>query len=124
MRSNGNVVEFRYALARETRKAMVYVSHDLGAIAHVCDRVLVMYADEVVLEGPARNVLLAPVHPYAQGLLASIPKLTNARLPDSLEGRPPRPEGRDAPSKTHVPSPAPNAERAGRHSRHAKPESL
>ena len=104
---------------------MVYVSHDLGVVARVCDRVLVMYAGEVVLECPARNVLLAPVHPYARGLLASIPKLNSARLPDSLEDRRLRPEARerDAHSKTDVPSPAPNAERAGRRSRAAKPAS-
>ena len=46
--------------------AMVYVSHDLGAIARVCDRVVVMYAGEVVLEGSARQVLKAPIHPYAR----------------------------------------------------------
>lgn len=72
---------------------MVYVSHDLGVVARVCERVLVMYAGEVVLECPARNVLLAPVHPCARGLLASIPKLNSARLPDSLEDRPPPPGG-------------------------------
>ena len=91
--TQAHILELLKELARETRKAMVYVSHDLGAIARVCDRVLVMYAGEVVLEGPARNVLLAPVHPYARGLLASIPKLKDARLPDSLEGRPPPPGG-------------------------------
>ena len=71
--------------------AMVYVSHDLGAIARVCDRVVVMYAGEVVLQGSTRQVLTAPTHPYARGLLASIPKLSDLRLPVALDGRPPPP---------------------------------
>ena len=73
--------------------AMVYVSHDLGAIARVCDRVVVMYAGEVVMEGSARQVLTAPTHPYARGLLASIPKLSDPHLPMALGGRPPAPGG-------------------------------
>ena len=69
--------------------AMVYVSHDLGAIARVCDRVMVMYAGEVVLDGTTRQVLKAPVHPYARGLLASIPRLADRQLPVALGRSPP-----------------------------------
>lgn len=101
---------------------MVYASHDLGAIARVCDRVLVMYAGEVVLEGPARNVLLSPVHPYERGLLASIPKLEDARLPDSLEGRRPAARARDAHLKTDARSSARNAGLADRNSHAANLE--
>lgn len=89
--TQAHVLELLRDLARETSKAMVYVSHDLGAIARVCDRVVVMYAGEIVLEGSARHVLLSPVHPYARGLLASIPKLREPTLPAALEGRPPPP---------------------------------
>ena len=70
---------------------MVYVSHDLGAIARVCHRVTVMYAGEVVQEGDIRQVFTNPAHPYARGLLASIPKLREARLPVALDGVPPPP---------------------------------
>jgi peptide/nickel transport system ATP-binding protein len=80
-------------LAAETGTAMVYVSHDLGAIARVSDRVAVMYAGELVLEGPARRVLKQPAHPYARGLLLSIPRVTEAVLPASIPGRPPPPGG-------------------------------
>ena len=76
---------------QQTGTAMVYVSHDLGAIARVCDRVVVLYAGEVVLAGTARQVLLTPAHPYARGLLASIPRLSEASLPTALPGRPPMP---------------------------------
>ena len=91
--TQAHILELLRDLARETGTAMVYVSHDLGAIARVCDRVVVMYAGEVVLVGPVRDVLLSPIHPYAHGLLASIPKLGDPNLPDALEGRPPPPGG-------------------------------
>ena len=89
--TQAHILELLRDLASETGTAMVYVSHDLGAIARVSDRVVVMYAGEVVLEGNARNVLLSPTHPYARGLLSSIPSLKDSRLPAALEGRPPAP---------------------------------
>ena len=89
--TQAHVLELLRDLAQETGTAMVYVSHDLGAIARVCDRVVVMYAGEVVLDGSVRQVLLKPVHPYARSLLASIPKLREASLPAALDGRPPAP---------------------------------
>jgi peptide/nickel transport system ATP-binding protein len=94
--TQAHILELLRDLAAETGMAMVYVSHDLGAIARVCDRVVVMYAGEVVLEGTARKVLRAPVHPYARGLLASIPRLSDPRLPVALDGRPPPPGGAGA----------------------------
>jgi peptide/nickel transport system ATP-binding protein len=89
--TQAHVLELLRDLAHETGTAMVYVSHDLGAIARVCDRVVVMYAGEIVLDGSVRQVLLKPVHPYARSLLASIPKLREASLPAALDGRPPAP---------------------------------
>jgi peptide/nickel transport system ATP-binding protein len=89
--TQAHVLDLLRELHRSTGTTMVYVSHDLGAIARVCDRVSVMYAGELVLEGPARGVLRQPAHPYPRGLLASIPRLSAARLPASLPGRPPAP---------------------------------
>jgi peptide/nickel transport system ATP-binding protein len=89
--TQAHILELLRDLARETGMAMVYVSHDLGAIARVCDRVIVMYAGEIVLEGASRQVLRDPSHPYARGLLASIPKLSDSCLPRALDGRPPAP---------------------------------
>ena len=91
--TQAHVLELLRDLAQQTQTAMVYVSHDLGAIARVCDRVAVMYAGEIILQGSTRQVLLNPVHPYARGLLASIPKLKDSRFPAALEGRPPMPGG-------------------------------
>jgi peptide/nickel transport system ATP-binding protein len=91
--TQAHILELLRDIARDRGMATVYVSHDLGAIARVCDRVMVMYAGEVVLEGSTRQVLKAPIHPYARGLLASIPRLSDPRLPVALDGRPPAPGG-------------------------------
>ena len=88
-----HILELLRELAAETGTAMVYVSHDLGAIARVSDRVSVMYAGELVLEGRARQVLKKPAHPYARGLLLSIPRVKEAVVPASMPGRPPPPGG-------------------------------
>ena len=89
--TQAHILELLRDLARDRNMAMLYVSHDLGAISRVCDRVAVMYAGEIVLTGSARQVLLTPCHPYAHGLLTSIPRLNQARLPIALDGRPPMP---------------------------------
>ena len=89
--TQAHILELLREIAADRCMAMVYVSHDLGAIARVCDRVVVMYAGEVVLEGSTRQVLTAPMHPYARGLLASIPKISDPKLPVALDGRPPPP---------------------------------
>ena len=91
--TQAHILELLRDLAAETGTAMVYVSHDLGAIARVSHRIAVMYAGELVLEGPARRVLKQPAHPYARGLLLSIPRLKEAVLPTSMPGRPPPPGG-------------------------------
>ena len=89
--TQAHILELLRDLAAERGMAMIYVSHDLGAIARVCDRAAVMYAGEIVLEGTVRAVLGAPAHPYARGLLASIPKIASPALPVALDGRPPAP---------------------------------
>ena len=89
--TQAHILELLREIATKTQMALLYVSHDLGAIARVCDEVLVMYAGQAVLSGSAKTVLRSPSHPYAHGLLASIPKLNDPSLPDALEGRPPAP---------------------------------
>ncbi len=89
--TQAHVLDLLRDLAADTGMAMVYVSHDLGAVARVCARVAVMYAGEIVAEGTARQILRTPAHPYASGLIAAIPVLHAPRLPIPLEGRPPAP---------------------------------
>jgi peptide/nickel transport system ATP-binding protein len=70
-------------LGREHRLAVMLITHDMGVVAEIADRVAVMYAGRIVEIGPAREVLQRPAHPYTRGLMDSIPTLTRTadRLP-------------------------------------------
>ena len=59
----------------ELGTAILYICHDLAVVTHLCDRILIMYAGEIVEQGPTRTLFRTPKHPYTQGLLASIPSL-------------------------------------------------
>jgi len=89
--TQAHILELLRELAHSHNMAMLYVSHDLGAIARVCDKIAVMYAGEIVLYGATKQVLSTPAHPYAHGLLQSIPRLNQKSLPMALDGRPPLP---------------------------------
>ena len=67
-------------LRRELQLGLLFITHDLGVVAQVADRVAVMYAGRIVEEGPAQEVLQAPRHPYTQGLLAASPTLERGKL--------------------------------------------
>jgi oligopeptide/dipeptide ABC transporter ATP-binding protein len=67
-------------LRRELQLGLLFITHDLGVVAQVADRVAVMYAGRIVEEGPAREVLQSPRHPYTQGLLAASPTLERGKL--------------------------------------------
>ena len=90
--TQAHVLQLLNEIAKDTKTSMVYVSHDLGAIAQVSNRVIVMYAGEIVLDGDVRQVLRSPLHPYAHGLLNSIPKLSLPGLPAAMPGTPPQPD--------------------------------
>ncbi len=62
-------------LQQQTGTSIVFITHDLGVVANVCDDVLVMYAGRCVEKGTVRDILKTPQHPYAWGLLSSIPRL-------------------------------------------------
>jgi peptide/nickel transport system ATP-binding protein len=61
------------ALARDTGTALIWISHDLATVSSLASRIIVMYAGRVIEEGPIRQVLSAPRHPYTRGLLDSLP---------------------------------------------------
>src|SRR5919108_2367884 len=71
-------------LQREFRMGLVFITHDLGIVARIASRVVVMYAGEVVETGPAEQLYRAPQHPYTQGLLACIPIPGRTRRSDRL----------------------------------------
>jgi oligopeptide/dipeptide ABC transporter ATP-binding protein len=68
------ILDLIRGLVREHDRSMMLVTHDLGVVAHYCDRVVVMYAGKVVEQGSVTAVLREPQHPYTQALLAAIPR--------------------------------------------------
>lgn len=60
---------------------VILITHDLGVVAQLCDRVAVMYAGQLIEQGPVRDVFATPRHPYTQGLLASLPGLVRRGAP-------------------------------------------
>jgi oligopeptide/dipeptide ABC transporter ATP-binding protein len=67
------ILELLRGLAHETGTAILLITHDLGVVNELADRVAVMYAGRIVEEGTRAAVLAAPRHPYTQGLLRSMP---------------------------------------------------
>jgi oligopeptide/dipeptide ABC transporter ATP-binding protein len=74
------ILELLQKLRRELRLGLLFITHDLGVVAQVADRIAVMYAGRIIEEGPAREVLTAPRHPYTQGLLQASPTLERGKL--------------------------------------------
>ncbi|MFD2444733.1 ABC transporter ATP-binding protein [Bacillus sp. CGMCC 1.16607] len=62
-------------LQKETETSIILITHDLGVVAEVCDKVIVMYAGEVVETGTVEEIFRNPTHPYTKGLMKSIPRL-------------------------------------------------
>ena len=72
------VLDLMAELAREIGTAMVFVTHDLGVVARLCDRVIVLYGGRIMEQAPAVALFAAPQHPYSKGLLSATPKLAAA----------------------------------------------
>jgi len=77
-------------LQAETGMAILFITHDFGVVARLCDRVAVMYAGRIIEVGPVEQVFERPAHPYTKALIASVPKMTGrqGRL-TTIEGQPP-----------------------------------
>ena len=77
-------------LQAEFNMAMIFITHDFGIVAKMCDRVAVMYAGKIVEMGSVRDIFNKPSHPYTEALLASVPKMEEDvdRL-YAIEGQPP-----------------------------------
>ena len=83
-------------LRRDHGSSVMFITHDMGVVAEVADRVMVMYAGKVVERGPKPDVFATPGHPYTVGLLDSIPPMAGEkprRLP-AIPGAPPSPANR------------------------------
>jgi peptide/nickel transport system ATP-binding protein len=88
------VLDLLEGLQRDLGLAMIFITHDLSTLTHVCRRTLVMYAGRVVEEGASEDVFVRPAHPYAAALAAAFPRIGDpaSRLrPSGLAGDPPDP---------------------------------
>ncbi len=77
-------------LRRERGLAILFITHDFGVVAQMCDRVAVMYGGRIVEEGPTGDMLAAPAHPYTRRLIACVPELGGGRRAlEAIPGLPP-----------------------------------
>ncbi|HUI69179.1 MAG TPA: ABC transporter ATP-binding protein [Spirochaetia bacterium] len=71
----GQVLTILADVARRMGTSVLFISHDLGVVAQLCDRVSVMYAGRIVETGPVERIFANPLHPYTKGLLRAVPSL-------------------------------------------------
>lgn len=89
VRVQAQIIELIKRLQRERKLSVLFITHDLGVVANIADRVAVMYAGKIVEYGKSEEIFYHPRHPYTWALLASSPSLaTGNRLP-SIAGSPP-----------------------------------
>jgi len=88
------VLDLLIRLRKDFGSAIILITHDMGVVAEVADRVAVMYAGRIVERGTTDQIFSAPMHPYSWGLMASIPPLSGPRLDrlKSIPGMPPTPD--------------------------------
>ena len=81
------ILDLMKSLQSETGSSIILITHDLGVVAETCQRVIVMYAGQIVEEGPVYEIFKNPSHPYTKGLLHSIPKIHEKReILDTIKG--------------------------------------
>ena len=82
------ILELMQQLQKEMQMAILFITHDLGTVAKMCDRVAVMYLGRIVETGTAREIYKAPQHPYTRGLMGSVHKIGSRKLDRlySIEG--------------------------------------
>lgn len=73
------ILDLMRKLNEQSGTSIMMITHDLGIVAEMCDRVAVMYAGKIVEEGPVRSIFRNPQHPYTKGLLQSIPRINDKR---------------------------------------------
>ena len=75
--------------------SVLFITHDLGVVSELCDTVIVMYAGQIVEKAPVDELFADPKHPYSEGLLHAIPRITKERKPLlTIEGAVPNPTER------------------------------
>ncbi len=87
------ILDLMRNLKSEIGTSIIFITHDLGVVAEMCDDVIVMYCGRVVESGDVFTIFKNPKHPYTQGLLNSMPKLgQNLKVLDSISGNVPNPK--------------------------------
>jgi peptide/nickel transport system ATP-binding protein len=89
------VLQLLKSLQRELGLAMLFITHDLSVLVEVADRIAIMYAGQIVEEGPAEQVFHEPAHPYTKALAGAFPEIGDTRFrgkPSGLGGDPPDPQ--------------------------------
>lgn len=80
------VLDLMRELQKKLGTSIAFITHDLGVVSEMCDRVLVLYCGEVVEEAPVDDLFDNPKHPYTLGLLSTLPKLGDARRLETIPG--------------------------------------
>ena len=87
------ILDLIKSLRDESGMGVVFVTHDLGVVSEICDRVAVLYAGQIVETGSVSEIMAAPRHPYTKGLIDSMPTL-KGQIPDGIAGQVPSPGNR------------------------------
>src|SRR5690606_7901804 len=91
MTVQAQVIDLLMTLRRRHGVSLLLITHSMGVVHRIADRVLVMYSGEVVESGPTKTILTRPAHPYTRALLAAVPRNQGDHQIAVLEGTAPRP---------------------------------
>ena len=89
MTIQAQILELINEVKRKRNISVIFITHDLGVVANMADRVAVMYAGKIVEFGTARDIFYHPAHPYTWALLASMPDLDTKEKLEAIQGTPP-----------------------------------
>ena len=91
------ILKLMQQLNEDSGTSIMLITHDMGVIAEMCDKVMIMYAGKAVEYGPVDDIFFSPRHPYTKGLLASIPSLDHdVEQLSTIEGNVPSPSSMPA----------------------------
>lgn len=83
------ILELINKLKKERNLSIIFITHDLGVVANMADRIAVMYAGKIVETGTAEDIFYSPAHPYTWALLSSMPDLDTDEKLEAIPGTPP-----------------------------------
>jgi peptide/nickel transport system ATP-binding protein len=83
------VLQLLMEVQKRQKNALVIVTHDMGVLANIADRIGIMYAGRIIEEGPVEAIFEQPIHPYTQYLINSLPEFGNKGIRESAPGSPP-----------------------------------